>query len=141
MLAPAILAYPTEDVIAVIRLHAPLGVVEIGAGNGHWGEVLQRAGIPWVGYDIKPRGPLVAFGDHLTASRHAALACLIVWPPDQTDLSEWLAPWRTAFVCGDFSRFGKFSSFAPIAGFRELESLVIPRGRKGESILKVLSHA
>jgi hypothetical protein len=128
-------AEPTKEAIAEIRLRAPQGVVEIGAGDGHWGETLQRAGIPWVGYDRSPRGPLVALGDHLTAARHSALAMLAVWPPDGDEIQRWVAAYQgdTIMICADHRRL----HFGPsLDGWRQVSSVGIPAGIKGASELK-----
>jgi hypothetical protein len=113
------------DEIAEIRRHAPQGVVEIGAGDGRWGERIQRAGIPWVGYDIAPRGPLVAWGDHLTAARHSALTMLAVWPPDGWLIQQWIKAYQgdTMMICADHMRLHYADT---LDGWREVSNIELP---------------
>jgi len=127
---------PTDEAIAEIRLRSPQGVVEIGAGSGHWGEVIQRAGIPWVGYDIFPRGPLVAQGDHLTAARHSALTMLAVGPPDGGWVQRWIDAYRgdTMMICAHHMRLNYGRA---LDGWREISSGVyLP-----DSVLKTFGRA
>jgi hypothetical protein len=132
-------AKPTDEAIAEVRLHSPQGVVEIGAGSGHWGEVIQRAGIPWVGYDVFPRGPLVAQGDHLTASRHSALTMLAVGPPDGEAIQRWIEAYRgdTMLICANHSRLWYDVA---LDDWREISSFYIPDGARGGSEMKVFKR-
>lgn len=99
-----ILALPPLEFLRDIRCEK---VVECGAGTGLWLRIMREAGIDCIGYDPRPRGPDVLTGDHRNLSAHVDRMLLVVWPPDQTDLSEWFGAWggsRLA-VCGSFGRF------------------------------------
>lgn len=138
------LAEPTMEALDAIRRHAPAGVCEIGAGEGLWLDAMMRAGIPCVGYDIRPRGPLVALGDHYSAARHHELALLAVWPPDGNDFAKWCSVWRGAVVmaCGVWLRFdvGLNGEQDWLPDGREIEAVNLPPGVKGGSQLRIFAR-
>lgn len=64
--------------------------VEMGAGTGLWLRIMREYGIDVIGYDPVPGGPDVMQGDHRELAKHPDRACLIVWPPNRTQISDWL---------------------------------------------------
>lgn len=133
------LAEPTAEAIEAIRRNSPVGVCELGAGDGQWLEAMQRAGIPCVGYDRHPRGPLVALGDEFSASRHTDLSLLIVWPPDGSVAAGWIRVWlgSVVMICASWGRLIVETS---LDGFRLVEEVTVPPGHKGGSELRVYAR-
>ena len=134
------LAAPSSEALALIISSAPNGVCEIGAGEGHWLAAMRRLGVACVGYDIRPRGPMVEFGDHVAAAaRHAELAFLAVWPPDGCAIEQWVRAWsgRTVIICGCWKRFRIGGA---LADFHRVVEVMLPPGRKGPSLLAIFQR-
>lgn len=83
-------------------------VIDCGAGDGLWLEIMRRHGIDAIGIDPDPRGPGVRLGSCADLGKYKDRdLLLIVWPPDGTRLEEWFKYWNggTVAVCGNFERF------------------------------------
>ena len=119
------LAIPTADIMDRLRSHT---VIECGAGNGLWQQIMLQEGITSVGLDKHSGGAFVRRGDHRELHRYKQSLLLVVWPPDNLDLSKWISAWGgTALaICGDFSRF-------TCPDFKVMWSTIIKGGRKGDS--------
>lgn len=119
------LSLPTADIMDRLAAHT---VVECGAGNGLWQQIMLQEGITCAGFDKEHGGPYVRKGDHTMLSRYKRSLLLVVWPPDNLDLSEWINAWggKSIAVCGNFSRF-------TCPDFTVTWSTVIKGGRKGDS--------
>lgn len=98
------LALPTPQTLSAL---AGSRIIECGAGAGTWLRILRDAGIDAIGIDPHP-GDGVMLGTHADLHLYADRdLLLVVWPPDQTNVSEWIKAWggsRLA-ICGDFMRF------------------------------------
>jgi hypothetical protein len=129
------LAMPPADLLHRLgRLPPP--VIEIGAGDGMWLAVMRHDGIDCRGVDKAPQHTSVDKGDHVDAAQDGA-TMLAVWPPNWTDLDEWVgaAKWGAVAVVGDFDRF-QLSQEA-MSGFDLIATKVCRGGRKGGSTAKV----
>lgn len=129
-----VLARFTDDVAtALYPFHE---IVEIGAGDGTWARALRGLGHVVHAFDWSPRGAGVEQGDHLAAAEHNG-ALLIVWPPDGTDVDEWikLKPWPAIIVVGHLPRF--HMSNAALSHYRPSTDIILPAGAKGASRLRV----
>lgn len=98
------LAVPSWTVLEMLSGHP---IVECGAGDGTWMNMLKSCGADVIGYDPHPRGPDVLQGDHRALAGHSDRVLLIVWPPDTEDIGEWIKAWGGSMlaICGDFGRF------------------------------------
>ena len=47
-------AVPTDDALDAIVACSPRGVLELGAGTGHWAALLARRGVDVIAYDVAP---------------------------------------------------------------------------------------
>ena len=119
------LALPTADIMDRLSAHT---VVECGAGNGLWQQIMLQEGITCVGFDKRHGGTYVRKGDHRELRRYKQSLLLVVWPPDDLDLSKWVNEWggKSIAVCGNFGRF-----ICP--DFKVVWSTLIRGGRKGDS--------
>ena len=88
-------------------------VVECGAGSGLWLYIMREFGIDAIGFDPKPCGPLVKKGSHLNLGAYSDRLLLIVWPPDGTDIQEWINihGGRWFAFCGSSTRVLNFPTF------------------------------
>lgn len=123
-----VLSLPTTE---VIELLADYKIIDCGAGQGTWVDILQQHGIDAIGIDPKPSG-IVKLGSHLDLNQYTDRLLLIVWPPDGTDIGEWIKVWngKHIAICGKFARF-----FSP--EFNVEYTLVLPAGYKGHSVFKI----
>lgn len=98
-----ILSLPDFAVLEALGGHR---VIECGAGSGLWLSILRAQEIDAIGIDPKP-GPGVLRGDHRDLAQYRDRLLLIVWPPDGTDLNEWVDVWGGTHlaVCGQPGRF------------------------------------
>lgn len=82
-------------------------VIDLGAGTGLWVRILSEHGIDAIGIDPIPRGEGVVRGNHRDVRALPDRDLLmIVWPPDGTDLAEWVRGWTgDVLVVGSFGRF------------------------------------
>ena len=91
-------AIPDVDALLLIENHAPVGVIEIGAGTGYWARMLADRGVDVVAFDIAPppseanawfagEEPWfpVAAGDHSMVESFAERTLLLVWPTRNED--------------------------------------------------------
>lgn len=79
-------AIPNEDALTVIINHARNGLVEIGAGTGHWAALLAARGTNVVAYDDNSWGNEhtwfpVERQDWSVVSKHADRTLFLCWPP------------------------------------------------------------
>ena len=86
-------AVPTEAALDAIVACSPRGVLELGAGTGHWAALLARRGVDVVAYDVAPPpSPANAWfagvqpwhhvhpGDERVVEECAERSLLLVWP-------------------------------------------------------------
>jgi hypothetical protein len=86
-------AVPTDAALDAIVACSPRGVLELGAGTGHWAALLARRGIDVVAYDVAPPpSPANAWfagvrpwhhvhrGDERVVEECAERSLLLVWP-------------------------------------------------------------
>lgn len=127
-----ILSLPPLEFLSIAVLHR---WVECGAGSGLWIRIFRDCGIDIIGYDPEPRSIDVIRGDHTSLAEHSDRALLIVWPPDGTDVSEWVSHHggSTVALCGDFRRF--LWPELPVT-----QEWVIEGGLKGRSTLKLMDQ-
>lgn len=94
-------AVPVEEALDVIRLAAPDGLVEIGAGTGYWARLLSERGVVVSAFDPAPAGSSenqwfansvawfdVQRMDHTVVDDFGRSTLLLVWP---TLDEEWAA--------------------------------------------------
>ena len=88
-------ALPSCKALNTITQLAPHGVVEVGAGNGLWAEMLRRSGIKVVAIDDgvrhdgsqpQPFGPVHCGGPEIIASAGRDPALLLCWPSLELEL-------------------------------------------------------
>lgn len=98
------LAIPSWPVLEIL---SGCPIVECGAGDGTWLQMINSSGGNAIGYDPYPRGPNVMLGDHRNLHKHMDRVLLIVWPPDCENVGEWVRAWGGQMValCGDIARF------------------------------------
>lgn len=121
-----ILSLPTYEVLEAMRHHR---VIECGAGTGLWVRTMREYGLDAIGLDPVPGGPEVTKGTHEDLHQFSDRLLLTVWPPDATDLNEWVDVWggkHFAFV-GDSLRV-----IMP-RGFKEQTNSQLALGDKGYS--------
>lgn len=128
---------PFFEAIEMIKAKASQ-VVEIGSGDGAWLRALWTAGVEAVGFDINPRGPGVAYGDHTDAAKYDR-PMLAVWPPDGDEIQKWIAArrWPVVFLCAAFGRINPGATLSPYS--EEHERVQFIGGRKGTSEFRVYS--
>ena len=86
-------AVPTDAALDAIVACSPRGVLELGAGTGHWAALLARRGVDVVAYDVAPPpSPANAWfagvqpwhhvhpGDERVVEECAERSLLLVWP-------------------------------------------------------------
>ena len=97
-------ALPTIEVVQRLQQHA---VIECAAGSGLWMRILRECGVDVIGIDKNPRGTDVIQADHTSLRQYRDRLLLVVWPPDGTDLQEWVDSWGGEWlaVCGCDARF------------------------------------
>lgn len=132
------LAVPTPEILQAIKDLA-IPVVELGSGNGYWLRALHDVGVDAIGYDPVPRGDEVLVGDHRDAAKHPDRALLIVWPPDETDVSEWVEQYsgRYVILCSDGNLFFRK---AEGLGFKILRNMMTT-GYAGPSAVIIYERA
>ncbi len=118
------LALPSAHLVGLLTQER---IIECGAGEGGWAALLRAYGGDVIAIDPEPRGPGVIPGSHLDLGQYADRLLLVVWPPDGTDLREWVAAWGGERLCivGGAHRFTW-----PAIEVEHQEGLV---GRKGGS--------
>jgi hypothetical protein len=93
MIAMYAFAIPTPSAVDTIRRWSPVGVVEIGAGNGLWAHALHESAVSVEAFDTHP-APCpdnqwfagarpwhpVTTGDQSIVERFAERTLLIIWP-------------------------------------------------------------
>lgn len=124
-------ALPDWSVLRFLAQHHR--VIECGAGTGLWVRILREQGIDAIGIDPEPRGPDVIRADHTALGQWSDRLLLVVWPPDETDLSEWIAAWggEVMMVTGQFERF-KCPDLSKLWHYR------LQTGPEGDCELRVL---
>jgi hypothetical protein len=93
MIAMYAFGIPTQSAVDTIRRWSPVGVVEIGAGNGLWAHALHERAVSVEAFDLHPAPSpdnqwfagarpwhSVTTGDHSVVERFAERTLLIVWP-------------------------------------------------------------
>jgi hypothetical protein len=86
-------AVPTDAALDAIVACSPGGVLELGAGTGHWAALVARRGVDVVAYDVAPPpSPANAWfadvqpwhhvhpGDERVVEAYAERSLLLVWP-------------------------------------------------------------
>ena len=99
-------AVPTDEALDAIVAGSPGGVLELGAGTGHWAALLARRGVDVIAYDVAPPpSPANAWfagvrpwhrvhpGDERVVKRYADRTLLLVWPT-------WNETWASDAVDG-----------------------------------------
>ena len=99
-------AVPTDAALDAIVACSPRGVLELGAGTGHWAALLARRGVDVVAYDVAPPpSPANAWfagvqpwhhvhpGDERVVEECAERSLLLVWPT-------WNETWASDAVDG-----------------------------------------
>ena len=99
-----VLALPSFDIIDSLYGHK---IVDCGAGDGLWAYILEKSNLDVVAIDPDPRGFNVQKGTHEDLYKFSDRLLLIVWPPDATDLNDWIKVWKgkEIAICGDPDRF------------------------------------
>lgn len=83
-------------------------IVECGAGKGTWTRVLGDIGVDIVAIDpIPSRGDNVEYGTHEDLWKYPDRLLLVIWPPDETNLNEWVKYFTgtNVAICGGQERF------------------------------------
>ena len=117
----------SKEAIDVIR-RLNMGVVEIGAGAGHWAKVLKDNKINVIAYDSMESLPLpkekqafpVEKGEPNVLAKHKDRALLLVYPPPGVMAEECLQNYKGPVViyCGE----GVGGANASVRFFQELET-------------------
>ena len=84
-----ILSLPTFTVLGAIGRQGRK-VIECGAGSGLWLRIMEEYGLDAIGIDPIPRHSSVMLGSHRDLGQYSDRLLLAVWPPDGTDLKDWI---------------------------------------------------
>jgi hypothetical protein len=86
------LAVPHTAALRALKAHAPIW--QVGDGDGLWIKGLRDLGIESYGVDANPRSIFIMDGDHNHPLSVKCKTLLIVWPPDDDGVQEWIRAWH-----------------------------------------------